>query len=183
MSRIGKTPIEIPKDVTVTVTEKSVVSKGAKGELVFSIPSGITVKQEQSTLFVENHGSGKPYRALHGFVRAAIANDITGVSKGWEKVLELSGVGYRAITEGPTLVLSVGLSHTVKVNPPEGVAFAIKEGKIIVSGINKQLVGQTAANIREIKKPEPYKGKGIKYSGEYIRKKAGKAAKAVGGAA
>jgi large subunit ribosomal protein L6 len=183
MSRIGKAPIEVPKDVTVTIAGNTVHTKGVKGELSNTIPSGITVKQENGHLLVENHGSGKPYRALHGCVRALIANNVTGVAKGWEKTLELSGVGYRAVMEGATVVLTVGLSHSVKIDPPPGIAFTIKEGKVVVSGIDKQLVGQIAANIREVKKPEPYKGKGIKYVGEYIRKKAGKAAKAVGGTA
>jgi large subunit ribosomal protein L6 len=183
MSRIGKSPIIVPKEVTVSITGNTVVVKGTKGELSFTIPSGITVKQDSGNLFIENKGTGKSYRALHGCVRAIIANNVAGVAKEWEKTLELSGVGYRAAVEGTTLVLTIGFSHSVKINPPEGILFTIKEGKIVISGIDKQLVGQVAANIREVRKPEPYKGKGIKYVGEHIRKKAGKAAKAVGGTA
>jgi len=183
MSRIGKSPIIVPKEVTVTITGNTVVAKGAKGELSFTVPSGITVKQEGGNVLVENKGTGKSYRALHGCTRAIIANNIIGVVKEWEKTLELTGVGYRAAVEGKTLVLTIGFSHSVKINPPEGVLFTIKEGKVVVTGIDKQLVGQVAANVREVRKPEPYKGKGIKYEGEHIRKKAGKAAKAVGGAA
>jgi large subunit ribosomal protein L6 len=183
MSRIGKSPIIVSKDVTVTITGATVVVKGIKGELSFTVPAGIVVKQENGKLVIENKGTGKPYRALHGCVRAIIANNIAGVTKEWEKTLELSGVGYRAAVEGKTLVLTIGFSHPVRIDPPEGIVFAVKEGKVVVSGIDRQLVGQVAANIREVRKPEPYKGKGIKYSGEHIRKKAGKAAKAVGGTA
>jgi large subunit ribosomal protein L6 len=183
MSRIGKSPIIVPKDVTVTIAGSTVVAKGTKGELSFVVPSGIIVKQENGNLTIENKGTGKSYRALHGCTRAIIANNVAGVTKEWEKTLELSGVGYRAAVEGKTLVLTIGFSHSVKIDPPEGIVFSIKEGKVVVSGIDKQLVGQVAANVREVRKPEPYKGKGIKYLGEHIRKKAGKAAKAVGGAA
>jgi large subunit ribosomal protein L6 len=183
MSRIGKAPIIISKDVTVTISGNTVTAKGLKGELSFTVPSGITVKQENGNLLIENKGTGRSYRALHGCVRAIIANNVAGVVKEWDKTLELSGVGYRAAVEGKTLVLTIGFSHSVKIDPPEGILFAVKEGKVVITGIDKQLVGQIAANIREVRKPEPYKGKGIKYSGEYIRKKAGKAAKAVGGTA
>jgi len=183
MSRIGKAPIIVSKDVTVTISGNTVTTKGIKGELSFTVPSGIIVKQENGNLLIENKGTGRSYRALHGCVRAIIANNIAGVVKEWDKTLELSGVGYRAAVEGKTLVLTIGFSHPVKIDPPEGILFTVKEGKVVISGIDKQLVGQIAANIREVRKPEPYKGKGIKYSGEYIRKKAGKAAKAVGGTA
>jgi large subunit ribosomal protein L6 len=183
MSRIGKSPIIVPKEVTVSISGNTVHAKGAKGELSFTVPSGITVKQDGGNLVIENKGTGKSYRALHGCVRAIIANNVAGVAKEWEKTLELSGVGYRAAVEGKTLVLTIGFSHSVKIDPPQGILFTIKEGKVVVSGIDKQLVGQVAANVREVRKPEPYKGKGIKYSGEHIRKKAGKAAKAVGGTA
>lgn len=183
MSRIGKSPIIVPKEVTVSITGNTVVTKGAKGELSFTVPSGITVKQDNGNLLIENKGTGKSYRALHGCTRAIIANNVAGVMKEWEKTLELSGVGYRAAIEGKTLVLTIGFSHSVKIDPPAGIVFSIQEGKVVITGIDKQLVGQVAANVREVRKPEPYKGKGIKYSGEHIRKKAGKAAKAVGGAA
>lgn len=118
---------------------------------------------------------------MFGFTRAHLANEITGLTKGFTKTLELSGVGYRAVVQGANLVLSVGFSHQVTITPPKGVTFAVAEGKIVVSGNNKQVVGQVAANVRAVKPPEPYKGKGIKYQGEHIRKKAGKSAKAVGG--
>jgi large subunit ribosomal protein L6 len=183
MSRIGKSPIIVPNTVTVTIAGNTVVTKGPKGELTFVVPSGIVVSQENGTLTIENKGTAKFYRALHGCVRAIIANNVLGVSKEWEKVLELSGVGYRAAVEGKTLVLTIGFSHSVKIEPPAGIQFVIRDGKVVVIGIDKQLVGQVAANVRSVRKPEPYKGKGIKYVGEHIRKKAGKAAKAVGGAA
>lgn len=182
MSRIGNTPITIDSVVTVHLTDQNVTVKGPKGELMCTIPYGFAVVQSEGQLVVEKKTTAKKSAAMHGFLRAHIANLVTGVSKGWSKTLELSGVGYRATMQGTSLVLSVGFSHQVTMTPPQGVTFAIVEGKIVVSGIDKQLVGQTAANIRAVKKPEPYKGKGIKYLGERIRKKAGKAAKAVGGA-
>jgi large subunit ribosomal protein L6 len=175
MSRIGKTPIEIPETVTVSIVGKRVVVKGPKGELTIEIPQNITVSQEGNIFTVTNKHADKPSRALHGFIRAEINNAIIGVTTGWTKTLELSGVGYRANVSGVNLDISVGFSHSVNVPPPEGITFAAGEGKIIVSGINKQAVGEIAAKIRDIRKPEPYKGKGIKYLGEIIRKKAGKA--------
>jgi large subunit ribosomal protein L6 len=183
MSRIGKTPIEIPQAVTVDLNGGQVKVKGVKGELSFTIPAGISVRREGERLIVENAKTGKTADALFGYARAQLSNNVDGVTRGWERILELTGVGYRAAVEGTTLVLTVGFSHQVKIDPPAGITFTIKEGKIVVSGIDKQAVGQIAAKIREVRKPEPYKGKGIKYLGEHIRKKAGKAAKAVGGAA
>ncbi|HUD20404.1 MAG TPA: 50S ribosomal protein L6 [Patescibacteria group bacterium] len=183
MSRIGKALINIPKEVTVTVSGSEVLVKGPKGELRYSIPNGLSVHSEGAIVEVRIAGGGdKARQALHGYLRAVIANGVVGVTKGWTKTLELSGVGYRAALSGVNVVLTVGFSHPVTVAPPNGIAFSVTEGKIIIAGIDKQAVGQTAASIREIKKPEPYKGKGIKYEGEYIRKKAGKA-KAVGTAA
>lgn len=181
MSRIGKTPIEY-KDATISIHENTLVVKGAKGELSYSIPQDVIVENKDNTLTVQCEKHDTKHNALHGFVRAHIANMIVGITTGWTKSLELSGVGYRATMSGNNLVLSVGFSHQVTIVPPQGITLAIAEGKIIVSGIDKQLVGQIAANIREIRKPEPYKGKGIKYIGEHIRKKAGKSAKAIGGA-
>lgn len=181
MSRIGNAPIIIPKDVTVMVAAHEVNVSGAKGQLKVGIPDGITVSQEGDVLTVSRKNNDKPKRALHGYVRANLSNAVDGVSKGWTKTLELSGVGYRANLSGANLVLSVGFSHQVTIIPPKGIAFAVNEGKIVISGVDKQEVGQTAAKIRAVKEPEPYKGKGIKYEGEHIRKKAGKA-KAVGGA-
>lgn len=182
MSRIGKTPIDIGDSVTVTVDGGTVVVKGLKGELTFALPKGVTVSLTEKKLIVESKGRSREASSLHGFVRAKLANDIEGVSRGWSKTLELSGVGYRATVNGTDLVLTLGFSHPVTVHPPPGITIQAGEGKITVSGVDKHLVGQVAASIRSIKKPEPYKGKGIRYAGEHIRKKAGKAAKAIGGA-
>lgn len=182
MSRIGNAIIEIPKEAAVSVDDSRVTMSGSKGTTTFIIPQGISVAVTENGLEVKRQNDERTIRALHGFVRAELANHIKGITAGWTKTLELSGVGYRAATSGESLVLTVGFSHPVTFAPPSGIAFQISEGKIVVSGIDKQKVGQVAASIREIKKPEPYKGKGIKYMGEYIRKKAGKAAKAVGSA-
>lgn len=182
MSRIGNAPITVPKDATVSLEGSAVIVKGPKGELRFVVPQGINIDIHDVTVEVTRKHNDKPTRALHGALRATISNMILGVTVGWTRVLELTGVGYRANLTGANLVLSVGFSHQVTINPPSGITFAVAEGKITISGIDKQQVGQTAANIRSVKKPEPYKGKGIKYEGEHIRKKAGKA-KAAGGAA
>jgi large subunit ribosomal protein L6 len=182
MSRIGNAIIIIPKEVTVTQDGSDVTVKGPKGELHLTIPVGVTMQMNDGQIQIKrDHNDGRS-RALHGYVRAALANLVTGVTKGWTKTLELSGVGYRAAVTGANLILNLGFSHPITVTPPAGIQFAVNESKIVVSGSDKQLVGQVAAKIREIKKPEPYKGKGIKYQGEHIRKKAGKAAKAIGGA-
>lgn len=175
MSRIGKAPIIKPTEVTATIAGRQVVVKGPKGEISFLVPGEIEVKEELGNLLIINPSKDKKNQALHGLVRATLANQITGVTKGWTKVLELSGVGFRGALNGVNLTLNIGFSHPVTVVPPAGITFAINEGKIVVSGIDKQLVGEVAAKIRAIKEPEPYKGKGIKYQGEYIRKKAGKA--------
>lgn len=182
MSRIGKSPITLPKEVTVAIEGRSVQVKGPKGQLTLDVPGAVSVKETDHIVTVECHRNDKAARALHGFIRAEIANMAKGVTQGWAKTLELSGVGYRATMAGANLVLSVGFSHQVTIVPPAGISFAVVEGKVVVSGIDKQAVGQAAADIRGIKKPEPYKGKGIKYQGEHIRKKAGKSAKAIGGA-
>jgi len=185
MSRIGKTPIHVIAGSTITLEsdKKTVVVKGPKGELRFILPEGIEMTTEGSTIhLLDKTTSGKKGHALHGLARATIASLMTGVTTGWSKNLELVGVGYRAAISGADLTLAVGFSHPVTVTPPAGISFAITDGKIVVSGADKQLVGEVAAKIRAIKKPEPYKGKGIKYQGEVIRKKAGKSAKAVGGA-
>jgi len=182
MSRIGNAIIIVPKEVTVTIHGSDVVVKGPKGELSLHTPYGITVLQGEGVIEVKRKGDDKAIRAIHGYVRAELNNSVVGVTRGWTKTLELSGVGYRATLTGVNLTLNVGFSHPIIVEPPGGIQFAAAEGKIIISGIDKQLVGQVAASIRELKKPEPYKGKGIKYQGEHIRRKAGKAAKAVGGA-
>lgn len=182
MSRIGNAPVSLPAGVTFKTERGELVVSGPKGEVRRPLPHGITVALEENMGKVRAKGEGRKIRALHGLVRAQLANDIQGVSTGWSKTLELSGVGFRAAISGKDLVLNVGFSHPVTITPPEGITFTAQEGKVVVSGIDKNLVGQIAANVRAVKKPEPYKGKGIKYQGEYIRKKAGKAAKAIGGA-
>ncbi|MDO8451816.1 MAG: 50S ribosomal protein L6 [bacterium] len=182
MSRIGKSRIELPLDASLVVQGSMVEVNGPKGQLRLDLPPFISIQQEGSVVEVVTTGQGKDENALHGFVRALLANHIKGVTSGWERILELSGVGYRAALSGSALELSVGFSHPIRINPPPGITFEIKEGKISVFGIDKQVVGQTAAHIRAVKKPEPYKGKGIRYQGEHVRKKAGKAAKAVGSA-
>lgn len=182
MSRIGNAIIIVPKEVVVTISGRVVMVKGPKGELTMHVPSGITVSQTDDHIEVKRKGDDKAMRAIHGYVRAELMNSVLGVTKGWTRTLELAGVGYRASVTGTDLTLNLGFSHPVVVKPPNGIQFTAAEGKIVVAGTDKQLVGEVAAKIREIKKPEPYKGKGIKYQGEHIRKKAGKAAKAVGGA-
>lgn len=181
MSRIGNAIITISKDVTVTNESNTCVVKGPKGTLSLPVSDRVRVVLEGDVIRVERKHNDKDSRALHGYTRAVLANAVIGVTKGWTKTLELSGVGYRATLSGTNLVLSVGFSHQVTITPPEGITFQVVEGKIVVSGIDRQLVGHVASKVREVKKPEPYKGKGIKYEGEYIRKKAGKA-KAAGGA-
>ena len=162
----------------MAVDGSSVRVKGPKGELERSVPKGISVKQVDGEVRVERAGDAREVRALHGLVRSLIANMIQGVTEGYEKRLEIHGVGYRAIKQGTALELSVGFSHTVRKEAPGGIEFEIPTPtRIVVRGIDKELVGQTAAEIRSIKKPEPYKAKGIRYEGEYIRRKAGKAAK------
>lgn len=180
MSRIGNLPIEIPTGVTVKNTEGTVVVTGPKGEVNVVLPPEIKFSEEGGKILIARTGMDKPSRALHGLVRAEIANAINGVTKDWSKTLELVGVGFRATMNGDNLVLTIGFSHPVTITPPKGITLAVNDGKIVISGVNRQAVGQIAASIRAVKKPEPYKGKGIKYLGERIRKKAGKAAKAIG---
>jgi large subunit ribosomal protein L6 len=182
MSRIGNQPIQIPQGATLEVSGGEVICRGPKGELRVRLPEHIGVKQEGAAVMVEAQTQDRRTRANHGAIRAELKNCLTGVTAGWSRTLELSGVGYRAALNGANLTMNIGFSHPVVVAPPAGVTFSVAEGKIIVSGADKHAVGQVAANIRAVKKPEPYKGKGIKYEGEHIRKKAGKAAKAIGGA-
>jgi large subunit ribosomal protein L6 len=163
----------------VSITESSVRVKGPKGELNRSIPEGITVAQVDSELRLARAAETRELRALHGLTRSLIANMVQGVTEGYEKRLEIQGVGYRATKQGDSLELAVGFSHTVRKDAPPGIEFEVPAPtRITVRGIDKELVGQTAAEIRAIKKPEPYKAKGIRYEGEHIRRKAGKAAKA-----
>ena len=183
MSKIGKQPVLITKGVTVTITGQQVSVTGPKGSSLYTIPEGITAQVEEDKVIVsQEKGKEELTKSLFGLTRANIANLIKGVNEGFEKKLELSGVGYRAQMTGNDVTISIGFSHPVKVAAPRGIKFGVAENVISVSGIDPVLVGNIAAAIRKIKPPEPYKGKGIKYVGEYIRKKAGKAAKAVGGA-
>lgn len=181
MSRIGKTPISIVPNVTMVKDGTTLKVKGPKGELSVEIPHAITIDIKDGICLVETKGTDKKAGALHGFYRSHISNMVKGVTDGWAKTLELVGVGYRATMSGTDLVLSVGFSHQITVKPPAGITFSIQEGKILIAGIDKQKVGQVAADIRILKIPEPYKGKGIKYVGEHVRRKAGKSAKAIGG--
>ncbi|QQG40940.1 MAG: 50S ribosomal protein L6 [Candidatus Levyibacteriota bacterium] len=181
MSKIGKIPVIIKEGVTVSINNGEVVVSGPKGTLVYKIPSSIDVKTEEGRIFVTPQKELQDtVRAVYGLTRAILANMVKGVSEGFQKKLELTGVGYRASVMGKDLSVSVGFSHPVKIAAPEGIQFAVLENTIVITGIDKVLVGNTAASIRAIRPPEPYKGKGIKYAGEKIRRKAGKAAKAVG---
>ena len=176
MSRIGKAPIPIPKGVEVKQTGSAIEIKGPKGTLAQSIPSGITILVEDGMLHIKREGDTKQMRSLHGLIRTLIANMIMGVTQGFEKRLEIVGIGYRAALQGRSLQLSVGYSHPVIYAIPEGIEVAVeKQTNITVTGIDKQKVGQVTAEIRSFKKPEPYKGKGIRYIGEQVRRKAGKA--------
>lgn len=176
MSRIGKKPISLPQGVEITVQDNMVTVKGPKGTLAQAIPQGITVSKQDDQIVVERAGDSKQDRAYHGLTRALVANMVQGVSTGFERKLELVGVGYRAQLQGKKLIINIGFSHPVEVEPPEGIEFEVPAAnKITVKGIDKQLVGNTAAIIRDIRRPEPYKGKGIKYENEVVRRKAGKA--------
>ena len=180
MSRIGKLPIAVPAGVTVTIDDENLVTvKGPKGELSQKVNKDITVKQEGAEILVTRPSDDKEHRALHGLYRALIANMVTGVTAGYTKSLELVGVGYRAQAESPTqLVINIGLSQPVNVDAPDHITFETPApSQIIVKGIDKQQVGAIAADIRSIRKPEPYHGKGIRYTGEYVRHKEGKAGK------
>jgi large subunit ribosomal protein L6 len=188
MSRIGRAPIVVPPKVQVSWTEDNLVTvKGPKGELSYQIDPDLTLKLENGTLTVTRPSDSREHRAKHGLYRTLINNMVEGVTKGYTKQLEIHGVGYRAAKVGENLVILVGYSHPVEVQPPAGISFTVdgvdaatKATKLSVHGIDKQLVGQIAADIHSIRKPEPYKGKGIRYAGEAIRRKAGKAGK-VGG--
>jgi large subunit ribosomal protein L6 len=181
MSRVGQAPIEIPSGVEVSISSRSVQVKGPKGELEEPIPEGIALEQVDSEIRVQRADEQRETKALHGLVRSLVNNMVEGVTKGFEKRLEIQGVGYRAQKKGSDLELAVGYSHPVTKPAPNGIEFDVPQPtRIVVRGIDKELVGQVAAEIRAIRKPEPYKGKGIRYEGEQIRRKAGKAAKAVG---
>ena len=179
MSRIGRAPIAVPSGVDVAVADGTVTVKGPKGQLSRPIPGAITVRQEGDTLLVERPDDERESRALHGLTRSLVNNMVVGVTDGFTKDLEIVGVGYRATAKGPEqLELALGFSHPVIVDAPNGVTFEVPQPtRISVKGIDKELVGQVAANIRKIRKPEPYKGKGVRYAGERVIRKAGKAAK------
>ena len=179
MSRIGKMPVVIPSGVDVTLEGRLVSVKGPKGELAHTVAEPITVEREDGSLVVRRPDDERRSKALHGLSRSLIANMVTGVTSGYEKKLEIVGVGYRVLAKGPAQIeLNVGYSHPVVYDAPDGVTFTVESPtKFTVSGIDKQMVGEVAANIRKVRRPEPYKGKGIRYSGEYVRRKVGKAGK------
>lgn len=177
MSRIGKLPIDIPSGVTITVDSDVIAVKGPKGELTVPHLSDVTVKQVENQIIVTRKDDERIAKAQHGLQRALLNNAVEGVTKGFEKKLEVNGVGFRVGMNGSDLEMSLGFSHPVKYKAPEGVQITTNKMEITVSGIDKQQVGQAAAEIRSLKKPEPYKGKGIKYAGEQILRKAGKAGK------
>jgi large subunit ribosomal protein L6 len=178
MSRIGKLPVKLPTGVVVEIHGHTVKVTGPKGELKDTFLNKVSITEEESQIIVSRKSDED--KAIHGLTRALIYNMVEGVSNGYTKQLEMVGIGYRAVVEGEDLVLMVGYSHPVRITAPSGIKFALADGKIQVSGIDKQLVGQTAAEIRAVRKPEPYKGKGIRYVGEVVRRKAGKSAKAGG---
>jgi len=179
MSRIGKAPIAVPSGVDVAIADGTVTVKGPKGSLHRAIPGAITVRQDESTLIVERPNDERKNRALHGLTRTLVNNMVVGVTDGFQKELEIIGVGYRAEALSPThLRLALGFSHPVLMDAPAGITFEVPaQTRIIVKGIDKELVGQVAANIRAIRKPEPYKGKGVRYVGEEVLRKAGKTGK------
>ncbi|MEC0752514.1 50S ribosomal protein L6 [Bacillus haynesii] len=178
MSRVGKKLLEIPSGVTVTMNDNTVTVKGPKGELTRTFHPDMKIKIEDNVLTVERPSDNKGHRALHGTTRSIIGNMVEGVSKGFERGLELVGVGYRASKSGNKLVLNVGYSHPVEIVPENGIEIEVpSQTKVVVKGTDKERVGATAANIRAVRSPEPYKGKGIRYEGEMVRRKEGKSAK------
>lgn len=178
MSRIGKAPIPVPGGVTVTLSGLDVTVKGPKGELKRTLPEGVSIAQDGTTLVVSPADGTRRSRERHGLCRTLVANMVEGVSQGYTRKLEIVGVGYRAAVQGKKLVVSAGYSHQVEMVPPEGVTFAVEGNTtVLVSGASKELVGNEAAKVRAIRPPEPYKGKGIKYEGERILRKAGKTGK------
>ena len=178
MSRIGRLPVAIPKDVDAKLEGRTLRVKGPKGELTLDVHPNVTVTREDGSIVVARKDDEKATRALHGLVRSLIANMVTGVTVGYVRDLEISGTGFRAIIQGKKLQLSLGFSHPIEIEPPKGITFTAETPqKLRVSGIDKQAVGEMAAKIRGLRVPDPYKAKGIKYAGEYIRRKAGKAGK------
>ena len=180
MSRIGKKPISLPAKVSATIDGQAVTVKGPKGELHLDVHPDMKVKQEDGILTVERPSDQRQHRALHGLTRALVANMVTGVSEGFRKTLIVEGVGYNGEMRGKDLVMKLGYSHEIVINPPSGISFGTEDrGRVIyIDGIDKQVVGQTASEIRGLRPPEPYKGKGVRYVDEHVRRKAGKAGKA-----
>jgi large subunit ribosomal protein L6 len=179
MSRIGKQPIEVPQGTDVTVNGQNVHVKGPKGELTFDAHADMTVTLEEGVVTVTRPSDEPQHRALHGLTRMLVANMIEGVVTGFSKTLEIQGVGYRALKKGSGIELNLGFSHTINYSAPDGVSLDLPDQTtIVVTGVDKQKVGQAAAEIRAFRPPEPYKGKGIRYKGEYVRRKAGKTASA-----
>ena len=179
MSRIGRSPIEVPAGVTVVIGANEVTVSGPQGELVRRLPGPITVRQEEGSLLVERPDDERENRALHGLTRSLVNNMVVGVTSGFTKELEIVGVGYRATARGTDAIeLALGFSHPVVIQAPQGVSFEVPiPTRVVVKGIDKEKVGQVAADIRKVRKPEPYKGKGVRYAGERVLRKAGKAAK------
>ena len=176
MSRVGRMPIEIPAGVTVSQNENTLTVKGAKGDLTRTFHPDINIAVEENVITVTRPSDGKEHRSLHGLTRALVANMVTGVHEGFTKTLEINGVGYRAAKQGNKLALTLGFSHPVEMEAPAGITIDVPApNKIVVSGADKEVVGAVAADIRKWRKPEPYKGKGIRYEGEVVRRKAGKA--------
>ncbi len=175
MSRIGKMPITIPKEVKVELNNNKIKVSGERGTLEINIHPDIQVKIEEDKIYISRPSDGRFHRSLHGLSRALINNMVKGVSSGFEKILEIQGVGYRAVLEDGKMVIQIGYSHPISIEPPKGIEFEVEKQKIIkIKGIDKQLVGETAAKIRLLRKPEPYKGKGIRYIDEVVRRKVGK---------
>jgi len=178
MSRIGKLPIPVPSGVEVTISGRDVTVKGPKGTLSHSVIEPITIAQADGQIVVNRPNDESESKARHGLTRTLVANMVTGVTDGYSKTLEIVGTGYRVQARGSNLEFALGFSHPVTVTPPEGISFSVEAPtRFVVSGIDKQKVGETAANIRKLRKPEPYKGKGVRYQGEVVRRKAGKAGK------
>jgi large subunit ribosomal protein L6 len=178
MSRIGRMPIDVPAGVTVTIDGQDVAVKGPKGELSLTVASPIEVALEEGQVLVSRPDDERASRSLHGLTRTLIANQIIGVTEGYAKSLEVVGTGYRVASKGSGVEFALGFSHSITVEPPAGISFEVEgNNKLTVKGIDKQAVGEVAANIRKLRKPEPYKGKGVRYSGEVVRRKAGKSGK------
>ena len=178
MSRIGRLPIEIPAGVTVTIDGQDVAVKGPKGELALTIKAPIAASVEENQVLVTRPDDERESRSLHGLTRTLIANQIIGVTTGYSKSLEVVGTGYRVAAKGSGVEFALGYSHPISVEPPAGISFTVEgNNKLTVNGIDKQAVGEVAANIRKLRKPEPYKGKGVRYAGEVVRRKAGKSGK------